>query len=116
MRAALAALAMTLATPAMAFDPVTDRSTFESLIVNRDLRMALFGVTLEVRPDGTIGGEAQGWPITGTWSWQDGYFCREMDWGGTAIPYNCQLVEAAGSQVRFTVDRGAGRSATFAIR
>jgi hypothetical protein len=33
------------------------------------------------------------------------------------IEYNCQLVEAKGSdQVRFTVDKGDGRSASFSLR
>jgi hypothetical protein len=40
-----------------------------------------------------------------------------MDWSGTEIPYNCQLVEVAGdSQIRFTVDQGAGDSATLNLR
>jgi len=40
-----------------------------------------------------------------------------MDWDGTAIKYNCQLVELRGSdEMRFTVDRGAGRSARFRLR
>ncbi|HMS95297.1 MAG TPA: hypothetical protein PKA03_08770 [Tabrizicola sp.] len=70
-----------------------------------------------VRPGGVIEGSALGWTITGTWDWRDGYFCREMDWSGTEITYNCQLVEARnGEAVRFTVDQGAGESATFRLR
>ena len=66
--------------------------------------------------DGRIDGSAVGWDITGTWQWQDGYFCREMAWGGDPIPYNCQLVEVEGDdRIRFTVDRGAGRSAAFSL-
>ena len=60
---------------------------------------------------------AAGQDITGTWVWQDGFFCREMAWGSNAIPYDCQLVEVKGSnEIRFTVDRGAGDDATFVIR
>ena len=62
-------------------------------------------------------GDALGWQITGSWWWNDGYFCREMDWEGYAIPYNCQLVETNdGRIVRFTVDRGTGDSAQFRLR
>jgi len=39
-----------------------------------------------------------------------------MDWGGYPIDYNCQLVEVRGGAMRFTVDRGAGDSATFNLR
>ena len=81
------------------------------------MRKGLFGISLQVQPDGQIKGRAMGWDVTGTWDWKDGYFCREMDWSGYAIPMNCQLVEAKGNQqIRFTVDRGAGDSASFNLR
>ena len=70
-----------------------------------------------LRIDGRIDGSALGWRITGRWTWKDGYFCREMDWSGMAIDFNCQLVEAAGvDRMRFTVDQGRGDSATFRLR
>ncbi|PWG16292.1 dihydrodipicolinate reductase [Salibaculum griseiflavum] len=106
-----------LAGPAMAFDRVDERDRFVSLIDGRDLRLGLFGITLQVSPDGTINGSAQGWDVTGTWDWRDGYFCREMDWSGTPISYDCQLVEERGGEkLRFTVNRGEGMGATFNLR
>lgn len=110
-----------LAFPAIAsgadFLPVTDKSAFIDLVDGRELRIGLYDLSLNVTPDGRIAGSALGWEITGTWTWQDGYFCREMDWSGTAIESNCQLVEARGDQeLRFTVDRGEGRSARFKLR
>jgi hypothetical protein len=116
---ALTALAFCAALPAAAndFDAVREKSAFLSLVEGRDLRIGLYNLTLNVLPDGQIKGRALGWDITGSWNWQDGYFCREMDWSGMEIPYNCQLVEARGAEVmRFTVDRGAGDSASFRLR
>lgn len=110
----LAALAATAA-PALAFDPVSDRDAFVAMVEGRDLRIGLMGIELQVLPDGTITGAAVGTPVSGTWSWQDGFFCREMMWGDREIPYNCQLVEARSGQMRFTVDQGAGDSAVFTI-
>lgn len=99
------------------FAPVRDRADFVSLVDGKELRIALYNLTLKVTPDGRITGNALGWDITGSWVWKDGYFCREMDWSGKAIPYNCQLVETRGAeQLRFTVDRGTGDSATFRLR
>lgn len=99
------------------FEPVTELSDFLSLIEGRELRLGLFGVALKVLPDGRIDGRALGDPVTGSWAWQDGFFCREMDWAGTPIPYNCQLVEVRDDAViRFTVDQGAGDSAQFNLR
>jgi hypothetical protein len=99
------------------FQPVKDKGDFLALVKDRVLRIGLYDLSLNVLPDGRIEGSALGWGITGTWSWKDGYFCREMDWSGMEIAYNCQLVEANGAErLRFTVDRGAGDSATFRLR
>lgn len=113
----LAALfAMALEARAEGFVPVTDRDTFIELVSTRELRHP-FGIRLIVSPDGHISGNAMGWPVSGTWNWTDGFFCREMEWSGTPIPFNCQLVEIeAGRKLRFTVDRGAGDSATFRLQ
>lgn len=121
MRTTILALSLTLcaAAPAFAdeFVTVSDESTFRTLMEGRELRLGVVGLALSVNPDGTIAGRAAGFPVTGTWAWQDGYFCRQMDWSGTEIPYNCQLVEAQGTEVmRFTVDQGAGDAAEFNLR
>ena len=113
------ALAALSALPAHAndFAKVTDKSEFLKLVDGRDLRIGLYNLTLKLGKDGTIQGSALGWDITGSWDWKDGYFCREMDWSGMAIDYNCQLVEARGAEkLRFTVDKGTGNSESFDIR
>ena len=104
--------------PAMAhaFERVSDRATFMQAVGGQELRIGLYNLTINVLDDGNITGSALGWDITGTWNWRDGYFCREMDWSGTAIDYNCQLVELDGDRIRFTVDQGAGDDAVFRIR
>jgi hypothetical protein len=115
------ATVMMLSAPAMAqaseFQPVREKGDFLSLVQDRELRIGIYNLSLNVLPDGKIKGRALGWDITGSWQWQDGYFCREMDWSGMAIDYNCQLVEANGDErLRFTVDKGTGDSATFRLR
>ena len=105
--------------PALAdgFEPIKDEDTFLSLVTDKELRIFLYGLRLRVLEGGTIEGSAVGSEITGSWTWQDGYFCREMAWGDREIEYNCQLVEARGDdRMRFTVDQGAGDSATFRLQ
>ena len=114
--AALLLLAPAGSAVAQDYRAVTDQSEFLSLISGKNLTNRLYGVDLAVKPNGTINGKGAGWDIIGTWSWQNGYFCREMTWGGDPIPYNCQLVEVAGNDLRFTVDQGAGQSASFRLR
>ena len=115
--ALITATSLAIPVAAQAFEVVTDRDRFVALLDGRELRLGLLGISLDVRPDGTILGRASGWDVSGSWTWRDGYFCREMDWSGTPIPYNCQLVEVRGDEkIRFTVDRGVGDRATFNLR
>jgi len=119
LRLAAILIAMITAAPVAAesFVPVKEKTRFLDLIKDRELRIGLYNLSLNVLPDGRIDGSALGWKITGSWSWKDGYFCREMDWSGMEIEFNCQLVEAAGAdRMRFTVDQGNGDSATFRLR
>jgi hypothetical protein len=117
MRPTLLAVLMSLPLPALAdFVPVTSREDFVALVDGRELRLGLFQIRLNVGGDGSITGSAMGWDVAGRWEWQDGYFCREMDWSGEPIPWNCQLVEVRDQKIRFTVDKGAGDEATFNIR
>jgi hypothetical protein len=114
-----AALLVLVALPASAesFSRISDKSDFIKTVTGKELRLGMFGISLKVEEDGEIKGRALGWDVTGTWEWQDGYFCREMDWSGYPIPKNCQLVETrAGEEIRFTVDKGAGDSASFKLR
>jgi len=115
--ACLLILTFPLAAAANGFQPVRDKGDFLTLVKDRVLRIGLYNLSLNVLPDGRIEGSALGWKITGSWDWKDGYFCREMDWSGYPVKYNCQLVEALGDErMRFTVDQGAGDSAVFRLR
>lgn len=111
------ALSMTTgAASAQSYQTVKDRQSFLQIMGDKRLSNRLYGVNLRVTSDGAINGTGAGWDVTGTWSWQGGYFCREMSWGGDPIPYNCQLVETNGRDLRFTTDQGAGDSASFRLR
>lgn len=113
---AVSVVCILTAAAAHSFEAITDEATFVASLGGKNLSNRLYAVTLAVDPAGRIAGSGAGWPITGTWSWQNGYFCREMSWGGDPIPYNCQLVEFNGQEMRFTTDQGAGDSASFRLR
>jgi hypothetical protein len=104
-----------VAAPAYAeFSKVADQKEFVSLVQGKSLRRPF--VNLEVSPDGSISGYGAAWPVSGKWTWSDGYFCRDLYWDGDSLGYNCQEVQAAGDRIRFTSDKGAGDSAEFRLR
>ncbi|SFD72872.1 dihydrodipicolinate reductase [Roseivivax sediminis] len=92
---------------------VDGRGEFLDLVQGRTLSRPL--VSLQVGADGSITGSGAGWDVTGSWTWQDGYFCRDINWGGDDLGYNCQLVTVDDGRITFVEDRGAGRSAGFSI-
>ncbi|WP_299562249.1 dihydrodipicolinate reductase [uncultured Sulfitobacter sp.] len=104
-----------LAAPASAeFAKIDSVSEFEQLVTGKTLTRPL--VRLEVAPGGAISGMGAAWEVTGSWSWQNGYFCRSLAWGGDDLGYNCQEVTANGRKIRFTSDQGTGDSADFTLR
>lgn len=109
-----ALVAMTISPPALAdFARVDDRDHFMSLVEGRDLTR--FGIKLSVGSD-EISGSAFGAPVSGAWTWRDGFFCRSLYWGKENLGDNCQAVDVNGNTIRFTSDRGAGMSADLTLR
>lgn len=98
------------------FRPVTERTEFVSVVADRSLQISLYGIDLQVSADGKIQGKGAGRPVMGQWRWQGGFFCRDLYWGQRDLGPNCQEVRVNGDRIRFTSDRGAGRSAVFRLR
>jgi hypothetical protein len=96
------------------FRPVDSVDRFVSLTNGRELRR--FGIRVQVTPGGQIEGRAFGGPVTGAWTWEGGYFCRDLFWNGDDLGYNCQLVEENVDTLRFTTDRGEGIFADLTLR
>lgn len=112
----IALIFLSLPLRAMADDIIRDKDSFLSALNGRALTIGLFNLSLNVLPDGQITGTAMGWDVTGSWAWKDGMFCREMDWSGYEIHYDCQLVTKVGEKLRFTAKSGAGQSADFRLK
>ena len=96
------------------FTRITDKTAFMATVQGKTLSST--AVRLNVQPDGLIKGRAFGMAVTGTWAWQDGYFCRTLDTATTDFPLNCQQVETDGATIRFTADKGTGDVANLRIR
>jgi hypothetical protein len=104
-----------LATTAHAeFQKVETQADFVSAVNGKTLKRPL--VELSVEPTGAISGKGAVWDVSGNWTWNDGFFCRSIVWGGDDLGYNCQEVMLNGRKIRFTSDKGTGQSADFTIR
>ncbi|MEX0337725.1 MAG: dihydrodipicolinate reductase [Arenibacterium sp.] len=116
MKSVLLASSLAIAASAVHADfaKVDDLAEFKSIVSGKTLTRPL--IRLEVTPNGDIRGMGARWEVTGNWSWQDGYFCRDLYWGGDALGYNCQEVRVNDNRIRFTSDRGRGDSAVFRLR
>lgn len=88
------------------FQPIKDKNKFVSVVQDRELKR--LGIRVKVTDDGRIVGRAFGQSVTGSWRWDEGFFCRDLAWGGDPLGFNCQLVQVNGETVRFTSDKGAG--------
>ena len=100
---------------AIAFERVVQREGFLSLIKDRDLTR--LGIRLTVTQDGKIKGRAFGWKITGDWTWDGGYFCRDLYLDDSELDMaNCQLVQVKGNTLRFTSDKGSGDYADLRLK
>ena len=93
---------------------LTDSRAFATTVVDRPL--TALGVKLVVGQDGSINGTAFGRTVTGSWHWDQGYFCREMTFGEQDLGSDCQAVVLEGDRVRFIADRGAGQEASLRLR
>ncbi|MEP2919914.1 dihydrodipicolinate reductase [Sulfitobacter sp.] len=112
---ALASSAAWSATPAFAeFSKVDSADAFKNIVEGKTLTRPL--VKLQVGTNGSISGTGAAWPVTGDWTWEGGYFCRSLEWGGDDLGYNCQEVQAHGDKIRFTSDQGSGDSLEFNLR
>ncbi|MCV3270253.1 dihydrodipicolinate reductase [Roseobacter sinensis] len=114
MRVMTAAAVMMASSAAAEFAKVDSQDEFISLIQGKELRRPF--VRLEVSSEGQISGMGAAWPVTGSWTWQEGYFCRDLFWDGDPLGYNCQEVRAHENRIIFTSDRGTGDSAEFRLR
>lgn len=109
-----AALSLMVGAAHAEFAKISDEKSFVTLVAGKTLTRPL--VKLEVSPEGAISGRGVTWDVTGNWRWRDGYFCRDLNWGGSNLGYDCQEVRVHEGRVRFTSDKGTGDSADFRLR
>ena len=101
------------ATPTLDFQPITTKEEYMTALVGRAISLGNKSSTT-THSDGTMTGTAGDREIIGTWSWEDGRFCREGTIGDQELKRDCQKMELAGDQLRIT--RGDGSVSIFDLK
>lgn len=73
------------------------------------------GLEFVIHPDGWISGTADSKRFSGSWSWRDGFFCRHAELKGEYLGSDCEVIEVSSGLMRYTRDKGAGRSIVVKI-
>ncbi|WP_420862226.1 hypothetical protein [Algirhabdus cladophorae] len=99
------------------FVRVSDATAFNTALADRRLEWPdNSAIWFRLNSDGTMDGELKRGAVSGTWSFENGYWCREFEAGGKASPADCQLAELMGDQVRLTRDKGTGDAGIYLIK
>ena len=59
--------------------------------------------------DGTVSGEFGDQSLSGTWTWEDKYFCRTVTLGTRDFGRDCQVVEVSGDSLTVIRNKGEGK-------
>lgn len=69
-----------------------------------------------ITPQGTVEGMGPDRNlVSGSWSWEDRFYCRTIHFDGKDLPEDLQVVTVEGDQVSFVHDRGNGDTMTWTI-
>lgn len=95
------------------YQPISTQDEYMSSVVGRSVRLG-GSSAVTTYPDGTMKGTADGKDVVGTWTWEDGRFCREGTVGSNDMKRDCQKLEIADNRLRVT--RGDGSISEFDLR
>lgn len=83
---------------------ITSEQEFRDQVIGK--KLVVKGGHVVVHEDGTLSGEFKKKKITGTWSWEDQYYCRTGKLGGKDFGHDCQVIEVSGDTMTFKGEKG----------
>ena len=92
---------------------ITTEEEFRRVVVDRK-HNASWGYTIN-RKDGTIRGFYKGKFVSGEWSWEGEYYCRDVMIDLKELGHDCQVVTVSGNRIVYTRKKGSGKTATFEL-
>lgn len=116
----LAGLALSACAPAAPTVTAPDQGrivtedAFRAAIVGKPIRLGE-GAVFTINADNTITGEVNGQAATGTWAFEDGFWCRRIVLGDI-FTEDCQLWVVEGDRLIITRAKGTGESFSYRLR
>lgn len=92
---------------------ITTEQEFRDQAIGK--KLVIKGGHVIVHDDGTLSGEFKKKRITGTWSWEDQYYCRTGKLGGKDFGHDCQVVEVSKGAMIFKGNKGKKKGASYRI-
>ncbi|MHA7776685.1 hypothetical protein [Roseibium sp. M-1] len=96
-----------------AWKRLTTREEFVAIFT--EVPLTSEGLRFIIHEDGRIAGDVDGRPLSGSWYWEDGYFCRTAELDGEFLDLDCEIIEHCGDRMRYTRERGNGQSSIVQI-
>ena len=93
---------------------IVTEDQFRDTVVGRSIRLD-DGIVFTVNADYTITGDVNGQAATGTWAFEDGFWCRRIVLGD-AFTEDCQLWVVDGDRLVITREKGTGESFSYRVR
>ncbi|NNG06026.1 MAG: hypothetical protein HKM95_18240 [Inquilinus sp.] len=97
--------------------PIATAEDFRARVVDRPLEGGEGWNRLVIQSDGTMTGlRADGATLSGSWTFENGYFCREAIVDGASLGTDCQTVSIDGDSAVFHRDGGRGERISYTFK
>ena len=93
---------------------ITNQKQFLEKVADRKLVQGSSWVIISAT--GSVNGEGPDEvPISGNWTWNETYYCRDISIDSVPLPHDCQTVTLDGNIVSFIHDKGRGITLSWVL-
>lgn len=105
-------------TPAenVAYERITTKEQYIELVAGRAAKSKGSDFSSTALADGTLTSTGGSKKLSGTWTWEEGYFCREGTIGSEPLERDCQIIEIAGDSLKVNRNKGEGESVILKLK
>lgn len=98
------------------FERIASKEQYLELVAGRVAQMKGSNFSSTAFADGTMKGGGGDRKLSGTWTWEDGFFCREGTIGSDVLKRDCQIIEISGDTLKVKRNRGEGENVVLQLK